>query len=236
MEPHDSVYQQLPTYEAATEKFYGLSDLERDSILAQLEALLNKHGLVQVVGVTIKHRHFTMPPGQVLLESQNAQAKESVMRPQSTSVPMIPFSFSLVDDQWMPFEFVEEGCKSAATGLEKVLGCPGFLEEYTQALLVSGVEDILGFQVLHRQHLGGEAHGTLETPGRAANELLIRPYTTKLQNSCAKDSSDRRQVGWSFTPKTVSGLIDGLICGVHWCQGHRCGSHCRDCSDHCVKH
>ncbi|CAE7367667.1 unnamed protein product [Symbiodinium microadriaticum] len=169
-----SLVLRLPTYDIATEKFYGMPASEQEEILLQLRALVTRYELEQVVGVDIKHRHFEMLPRHVLLESQRVEAKESVMRPAAMSEPMTPFSFVLMDGKWMPYEFVEEHCHSAQLGLTKVARCGGFLQELSHYLAARGLEDVFGFHVLHREHLSGEARGTLETPGRSENELLIR--------------------------------------------------------------
>ena len=152
-------------------------------------------------------------------------AKESVMRAVLASQPMVPFSFVLLDGKWVPYEFVEESCTSAKTGLTKVRACNGFLEDFAGIVKRHGLQHILGFNVLHREHLDGEAKGTLETPGHAANELRIRPYTAELDKSFAEKAACNRQVGWSWSRMSM-----GLFCGMHRC------SHCHHCSSHCISH
>ena len=225
LKPDDSVYQRLPTYDIATEKFYGMPASEQEEILLKLRALVTRYELEQVVGVDIKHRHFEMLPRHVLLESQRVEAKESVMRPAAMSEPMTPFSFVLMDGKWMPYEFVEEHCHSAQLGLTKVARCGGFLQELSHYLAARGLEDVFGFHVLHREHLSGEARGTLETPGRSENELLIRPYSTDLLKSL--DASDNRQVMWAWS--TGLSPVAG-ICAMS------CTNICSHCGSHCKSH
>ena len=99
-EPVNSVYEELHTFDDATARFCGLPrDKQRDSP-QELRALVMRYVLAQIVGVDIKHRHFTMGPGQVLLEKQDMQATGSVMRASPASESMVPFSFVLLSD-WL---------------------------------------------------------------------------------------------------------------------------------------
>lgn len=143
LESDDLIY-----FDAATKKFYGLPDTQRKEILQQADGVFTRHGLEQAVSVTITHRHFTIQHGQVLLERQNVQAKESAMRPESASVPMIPFSFALIEGQWVPFEFVEAMCKSASIGLETVLGRTEFLTD-CERMLPGAASPTLGWREGH---------------------------------------------------------------------------------------
>merc|ERR1712183_1019317 len=102
------------------------------------------------------------------------------MTPVSKKSNVVPFSFALIGGRWMPYEFVGAECLQAVAGLQRVRGKPEFLNEMAALVTKHGVQDLLGFHVLHRDFLQGELRGTVETPGSSVDELLIRPFTEKL--------------------------------------------------------
>eukprot|EP00971_Amphidinium_carterae_P314244 6246418-Amphidinium_carterae.1 len=69
--------------------------------------IVGRHGLQEIVGIDIKHKHFEMPIDHCLLEVQDVQARESFMKPALHTVPKVPFAYKLAGDSWVPYEFVE---------------------------------------------------------------------------------------------------------------------------------
>jgi len=215
VQPDNSVYSELPTFEHATNKWYGYSSDSREGILSELRDHLENCGLLDVVAVDLKHKHFDMPADCILLEEQHVDAKESVMKGAPLDAGAIPFSFKLSGDQWLPYEYVELHCEAAQQGLARVRACPSFLEKMSSTLKKYGLEDILGFHILHRPHLRAETGGTIETPGRASEELLIRPYSEALFRK-----NESFQVMWHWTEIEGS----GGMCVACYCD--HCGAHC----------
>jgi len=208
VEPDDSVYARLPEYDYATDKFFlGLAADNRMGVLQEVRELIERHGLEEVVAVDLKHRHFQMPSGHVLLEERHIEAQESVMKAAPFTVPMIPFAFVLSDGAWKPYEFVHVECESAVHGLELVRNNLDFLGEMRSLLMKHGLEDILGIHILHREHLGLGTHGTIETPGRAGDELLLRPYTEERFQTLTKGSKEG--------DKTYHVMWSWCACGKH---------------------
>eukprot|EP00971_Amphidinium_carterae_P052069 1024996-Amphidinium_carterae.1 len=66
--PQSSRYNALPSFEEATEKFYGFADERREFLLAGAMKIVGRHGLQEIVGIDIKHKHFEMPIDHCLLE------------------------------------------------------------------------------------------------------------------------------------------------------------------------
>merc|ERR1712107_452812 len=114
------------------------------------------------------------------------------------AVAPTPFSFALSGRTWKPYEFVTD-CGAAKEGLAAVISKSGFLEELADAVAGFDLQDVLGFHILHRDFLGSEARGTIETPGYSEDELLLRPYTEELFNELV--GSGGHQVMWSWCNK-----------------------------------
>jgi len=145
---------------------------------------------------------------------EEVYSDKAIMKPTMAAVPMTPFAFKLEHDTFLPHEFVKAACVPAADGLARVLENPGFLKELAHVLKTHDMQDLLGFHILHRDHLV-DKHGTIETPGETERELVIRPYTEDLH---------RQFHGAGSTFKVMWHLGGGGVCNICWCS--HCGSHC----------
>lgn len=223
-----SVYESIPSFEAATGKFFALPAGTRDPLMRNLLAMLQEFGLQDIVGIDIKHKHFNMPEGHVLCEEQWLSEAKSIMKPARLDniSAMVPFNFALRDGKWKPYEFVVNAA-SAAERLEKVARHDGFLRRIADMVESAGLSDVLGFQVINRDHMPSSS-GSLETPGEGENELLIRPDTEDMIG----DKNDTKQVMWRG--KGILGLCrhgGGVNCRAH--GKANCGAHCvKHCKDH----
>mmetsp|Transcript_108807 Transcript_108807/g.340467 ORF Transcript_108807/g.340467 Transcript_108807/m.340467 type:complete len:143 (-) Transcript_108807:99-527(-) len=135
---------------------------------------------------------------------------------------MVPFSFMVSGGRWVPYEFIGAGCKAAAGGFQRVREHGEFLDGMASILASHGVGDILGFHILHRDHLSTEPRGSIETDGRAPGELLLRPYTDELFSALASGNGKTAQVMWSW-PKMGKRLGS---CFTHCNHCNHCGTHC----------
>jgi len=215
-----SVYESIPSFGDATTKFFGLPEGTRTSLFNDFRTMVDKFDLQDIVGIDIKHKHFNMPDGHVLCEEPFFTEGKSIMKPESLDnmSAMVPFNFALRNGTWKPYEFVKKSA-SAVERLEKVAANSHFLSDMADMIQHSGLSDVLGFQVMNRDHLP-PSNGSVETPGEGENELLIRSGTGDLPH----DMNDTKQVMWSFP-----GPSDGAPCPrqrPNWCN-HGCRGHCR---------
>jgi len=218
--------RRIPTFEDATGKFFGLPADRREALLGGLQAIIAEFGLEETIAIDIKHKHHDMPAGYAICEEQFPDEKKSVMKPallQELGAQPIPFAFILDGGEWKPYEFVMD-CPSACDGLAKVAEQPAFLAKLSAFLEENSLADTLGFHVLHREHLGGEARGTMETPGDTEEELLLRPYTEQMFAELV--GTGAQQVMWSWCNKKSP---MGHMCLVCIFSGgcHHCASHCK---------
>ena len=63
-----------------------------------------------------------------------------------------PFAFALVSGSWTPYEFVTN-CIAASMGIAAIRGKRSFFVELAHLFKRHEVDDILGFHILHREHL-----------------------------------------------------------------------------------
>jgi hypothetical protein len=219
--------QRIPTFDAATSKFFGLPTADRDAILGTCQTIVQEFGLEEIIAIDLKHKHFDMPCGYAICEEQFKDEKKSIMKPtllEKLDIQPTPFAFILIDGQWKPYEFVMD-CPSACDGLASVSEQPAFLAKLSAFLEENALDDVLGIHVLHREHLGGEARGTVETPGDTEEQLLLRPYTEDMFAKLVGKGG--KQVMWSWcNRKSPMG---------HLCFGctHNCTNHCHN---HCNEH
>jgi hypothetical protein len=212
-----SSYAQLPIFEDAIEAFAALTS--REALLSGCETLVRVHGLGDIVGVDIKHKHFDLPTGALLVERQNIAGLSAVMKPETTSDAigtLTPCAFFFSDARWQPHEYVLDS-PEAEVALEKVLAAPNFLDALADLLRGHAAAGYLGFHFLHRGFLGSS---TIETPGESPHELLLRPDTEELRKELLCNPKDVQQVAWAWGSK-------GPI-------GHHCIV-CRQCQ-HCIAH
>jgi len=215
-----SLYGALPSFEAATEKFNVQLGDQREKILSECRAVVERHGLEDMVGIDLKHTHFGMPEGHVLAEVQVPEKLEARMCPQAFDATLVPFAFALISGMWQPYEFVTAGCEEAALGLAEVQQKPGFLQDLAVILTEFAVQDILGFHVRHRSFLEeAGVGGTVETPGATPDELLLRPNSPELHAGLRKQGAVE-QVMWLWGGKGPM----KHSCAICWCS--HCGSHC----------
>ena len=210
-------YAQLPIFEDATEAF--AASTSREALLGGCEDLVRSHGLCDVVGVDIKHKHFDLPAGTLLLERQNVADASAVMKPEASSDTvgtLTPCAFFFSEGRWQPHEYVLDSPEAEAA-LATVLAAPNFLDALADLLRGHAAVGYLGFHLLHRGFLGGSI---VETPGVAPHELLLRPYTEQLRKELQCNPKDMQQVAWAWGSK-------GPI-------GHHCIV-CRTCQ-HCTAH
>ena len=224
-EASPDVYSRLFVFEEAIEKYDEIPKLRREELLTRCRGVIERHSLSDVVGVDIKHVHFPFPAGTVLVERQDVAGLRSVMKPEAVSeiASLTPFAFVLVDGAWVPYEFVVD-CPMAALRLDEVAKKGDFLLELRGLLEEDpDVARVLGFHVLHRDFLDELGDGTVETPGAAPDELLLRGCTPELRREMQQ--GDRtRQVLWSWSSTRGPKRHD-----CYWCQHNStCSSHCRN--------
>lgn len=220
------VFDGLDNFEAATDKFFGMPEADREQILGACKDHILAHGLQDIVAIDLKHRHFAMPEGKILCEEINIETMRSVMKPTSPdqlSNSPTPFAFKCSDGVWLPYEFVSNS-SVAADRLEAVSQNAGFADGLADILTTAGMEDVLGFHVLHRDDLSKEARGTIETPGDSDHELLIRPYSEDLYQELSHSESGfhSHPVMWFWPAQAKGPKTHGCI----MCYCNHCSSHC----------
>lgn len=243
--PVESVYRHLPSFEAAVEKFDGLDIEQRETILKDSRNILLRHALEPFIGIDIKHKHFDIPPDHWLVEQRQVDGGSSIMSPKpSVDLPTntTPCSFVLIGDTWVPYEFVIDS-EAAQQGLAAVTSAPDFLSELARLVSHYGVQDILGFNLLHRDHLGGADKGVIETPGQHEFELLLRPYSDSLAMELDGEPSHQVMWSWNQSPRIMRkpNILPGLdvpSCKPGVCIGHPsfCAWHPQVCAYHCRAH
>ena len=113
-----SSYARLPIFEDAIEAFAALTT--REALLSSCEALVRSHGLGDVVGVDVKHKHFDLPTGTLLVERQNVSDASAVMKPEASSDvvgTLTPCAFFFSEGGWQPHEYVLDS-REAEVALE----------------------------------------------------------------------------------------------------------------------
>jgi hypothetical protein len=213
------MYSRLLDFEDATAAFVEAHD--RDDLLASCEALVRTHGLQEAVGVDVKHKHFELPPRTLLVERQDVAAECAWMQPMPEEEAidgrrLTPAAFFFAEGTWVPHEFVLDS-EEAEAALRAVLATPDFTLDLAALLEGHGAAKFFGFHLLHRGFLG---RSTVETPGAAPHELLLRPYTAALRAELASRPSEVQQVAWAWS--------------THGPIGHNCWicKHCQHCASH----
>jgi len=224
MQPFD-VYSRLPTFEAAMADFEGIPEGRRVDLLLRFRGIVERHGLSDAIGIDVKHVHFEFPPSTVLVERQDPTKQRAVMKPELIGPGLTPFAFALIDGAWQPYEFVAD-CPLAERRLVEVMVKTDFMDELRAALEEEGdVARFLGFHVLHRDFLEELVDGTVETPGDAPDELLLRACTPEVRKEALRDGGETKQVMWSWS---ASRGPRKHLCGI--CH------HSSTCTGHCRSH
>jgi hypothetical protein len=220
-------YARLLDFEVVTRIFYSeLASDRRLGLLHRCETIIRQHGLEDVVGIELAHKHFDLPDGTLLVERQNVAGPSATMKPEpaaagGSSGSLTPFAFFYAGGGWIPHEYVAD-CPLAEQRLALVQAKPGFLEELgaTLAEEPGDVTRFLGFVVLHRDFLESDV-GTIETAGDEPHELKLQPYTEEIKAKISESGTKSEVVAWSWTsngPKTHACII---CCHHQSCIAHR---------------
>lgn len=172
-------YNGLPGVQEASDQL--LATLGFPDFLQGFGDLAARHGLCDVVGAFLLHRHFSLRPGQIMNEApllNQDGSPELVTRP--TPVEVVGnkrptrWGYGADFDVWSPLEFSEDvGAISAA---DKVLKNDAFVSDYMSLLERFELYDHLGLCVTARSHLERRADDViLETTSDAASIVRLRP-------------------------------------------------------------
>jgi len=218
------VYTKLPSYEEATAKLYDLPIERMREVLEGFRVIILKHNLQDEVGISLEHHHFPLAQDEILVETQFIDVKESRMNPVKLAdldpaSPPIPFHFALRDHKLCPYEYVLDS-GIAAWRLKKVMDNEQFQQQIVAAIEASGMDDILGIHILHRDHMHGAPRGIVETPGSSDRQLLLRPYTDELHAELPQGDGVK-QVLWSFGNTKECGLCLLFCFGQQHCGAHK---------------
>ncbi|GAA0445282.1 hypothetical protein PD280_08125 [Virgibacillus salarius] len=150
-----TVFDNLNELDIARKRFL---DKGAEEYLLKLGEVVHRHGLTDVVGITMAHRHFRVRDGEQLVEE--VRDNSSVIKPLSNlnNDEVIPFTWKLSKNKngnllWYPLEFVkvntltEESINNELT----LRNSYDFLNEFSSTLIELGLEDIFGLCIVHRE-------------------------------------------------------------------------------------
>jgi len=149
---------------------------ERLDALEEFGSIICRHGLQDVVGLALIHKHFKLAPDERLVEVFQDGGFRIVP---SAEQDVTPYLWKVEKDpqgewQWFPIEFVKvAGAPTNAVELAAHLNkYPAFLAELSEAFVRRGVKDIFGLNTLHRDAVEAAPSELLIETNDAANRTL----------------------------------------------------------------
>ena len=154
---------------------------ERLDALEEFGSIICRHGLQDVVGLALIHKHFKLAPDERLVEVFEDGGFRIVP---SADQDVTPYLWKVEKDpqgewQWFPIEFVKTvNAPTNAVELAARVGeCPAFLAELSEAFVRLGVKDIFGLNTLHRDAVeAAPSELLIETNDEANRTLEVTAY------------------------------------------------------------
>ncbi len=205
-----TLYNQLPLVGEADALLNGQKDLAE--FFKTAGELICSFNLEAYIGVGLLHKHNSVGPDQLMVESVEEIRKDRpalIMElvPKAAGDDAVPVVWKLQNSKAIsPFVPLEHStCNEAKTGYAQLMNQPEFLEKFRSLLLDFGYESILGLTVMRVQALKkqpGESYIERSHPTRTAN---VMTSSTQLSNV----SSKLLRTSWSF--KKEAGLNGALM-------------------------
>lgn len=230
------VYSNLPDFELAKQ----FSEKRLVEVRPLLD-VIRKHGMQQLVGVSLLHRHFAMYEDEILIRrfSENSFA---IAPARASEVIAIPYVWayskkaSSTAFELFPVEFIEqsEHTHKYAEQAEKVASFEEFLRDYFAVLRDRGTARFLGLALLPKHVFKLEGDVALIEDDAPSGRLLnvnVRPKSDL-------ESAPTTQTLWAAGPSKDLAQWCVIHCGIHppsACQIH-CGVHVPKCQIHCGIH
>jgi len=223
------VYGLVPDFDDIMPMWELRPENERDTIVNALMDVIRNHGLAQHVAVAVAHTHFEIPQNTVLVENLLIDEQKSIMAPvliDNVSSRTVPYSFALNAGVWKPYQYVINS-STTEYGLKRVLGNSCFLEEYALKAQSLKAEDVIGFHILHWDHIRG-TYGTLEKSFSSNSSLVMYPNE---DGKFPEGFSGPRRVYWRFGSSSAPDVlgndsrpVSSIMDASGWCHSH-CDCH-----------
>lgn len=217
------------------------------TVIQSLGDVIAKHGLSNVVGVALLHRHFDLyKTGEIIQETISNSVSTSVVvdyKKQPLPSNVIPHFFRVNDDDSLsPLEFyqyqIQDTSREEKIHIENflnryliLLNSSAFIMEYKNTLLKLNALGKFGLMIRHRELVSSAdpQRRTMEHSDDIRRQLQVKPVSlqTKEEAAITRDSEEQGfsiQTFWSFSPKDSGEVMWCAHSCEHGCQ-HGCGGH-----------
>ncbi|MHA6795533.1 hypothetical protein ACVGVM_18745 [Pseudonocardia bannensis] len=219
------VFQRLNNFQIAK----GHLDGDRDYV-TELGDVICHHGMHEVVGVTLLHKHFEIADDELVV--REFVDNVSYMKPWNvdTLPRLLPYLWKaeVTDERadYFPLEFCAyppEIRPEAERDLQRLRGSSAFLAAFAAKLDELGLREVFGLAHLRSRDglVLAEGETLLETTDEERRILTLRPA-----RAAEVEGLDTTQTLWIYRPamSRTGAAINGACCGAH-CAGH-CRAHC----------
>lgn len=198
-----SRFASLPNVDGAAARL----ERSRDA-LPSIGRVLVRHGVEDVLGVGLLHRHFDLYDDEVLVESTTASG--SLLRPAEASGSAYLWAWSA--GEWSALEFLApaDGAEGLVDRAAASADSGAFLGDFAAAVEQTGTADVFGLVTLHRPFPDGEDEIWLET-----------------------EASSERLLSQRMVPRSATHDLGGLMLQTAWRFSDTAGNEVGMCSNHC---
>jgi len=136
------------------------SEVSFNSFLGKVGEIVTAYKLEDYVGVRLIHRHFSLNPGQVMVENfeKVKDVSSLVTTPHDISLARekgaVPSAWIFLDSQLAVFEFSTD--PAVKVGLKKVKDSQGFLGDIRKVIKEFDLQDLISIGVIAKQSLIAE--------------------------------------------------------------------------------
>lgn len=211
--------------------------------------LVKKYDLEDKMGLGLDHRHFGLEDGEKLVEVHNISwpwKTDGSEGPPNIDDRIIPASWLILDDQFMPYEFKLASLTGQAAFIDLTEpNTRAFCDEFKQAVKEADLDGCLGLRLTPE----GDFDGTMEIQQGRANlnlkkgEVIVLPTPGPLENSTMfvmrnllikfvpslqydpKDAEEAAEVMWFSCSKGPSPYVAKCLCYSWIPAGTHFGSH-----------
>ncbi len=211
-ETHRMHYNSLSAVEVADKELNSRSNFQ--DFLSRAELLVVSHGLEDVIGLRLIHRHFDLDSGRIMVENfgMYKEIPSLITSAHLLSVARekgsVPASWMFIgEQQMMPFEFSTD--TATRSGIKRLVSAPSFLTEMRSLLKENHLQDLIAVAIMKKESLvGTDGDFYLEKNFCTPDESVVQ-----LEHGDNSTTENNILTGWTFAgPKTVGCRISGTKC------------------------
>jgi len=191
-----------------------------ESHIKQLADIIILYNKIELVGISLQHRHFGLMEGEFLGELRKESSKASLILPHPLEriSDFVPVTWKVVGGAsplMAPLEFASHNNQLQAN-LDEVFKDEDFLSAICAYVVHNKLTDVVALSFIHREHITSEHSSTMEYTDEVLRQLIVVPEVyDPTQN--AKDGVEIVHTLWAFA---LQPMMNNCSHTIKYCTHH----------------